>query len=237
MRPILAIARQQVSRAFGQPLAWVVLIGFVGWLALTTLWVDDVLAAGVPSMRRPFFWMAAAFTVLAPALTMRTLAAERQAGTLQILGTWPVTSAELVVGKWLGSTALLGMALGLTVSWPLGLGAVGSLDPGPVLAGYAGLLLFGGACTAVGTAASAWTRHQVLAFLVALSALALPWVVGVAFPSLPPALAWAEWLTPQHHLDQLIRGIVDTRTLAVLAAVVAVALRIGVLALERERLA
>ena len=71
MRPALAIARQHLTRAFGQPLAWVVLSGFVGWLALTTLWVDDVLASGIVSMRRPFFWMATAFTVLAPALTIR----------------------------------------------------------------------------------------------------------------------------------------------------------------------
>ena len=39
-----------------------------------------------------------------------------------------------------------------------------------------------------------------------------------------------------HHLDRLVRGVVDTRSVVLLATVTLVALRAAVLALEHERL-
>ena len=236
MRIVFAIARQHVTRAFGQPLAWVVLALFLCWLALTTLWVDDVFAAGIASMRRPFFWMAAGLTVLAPALTMRSIAEPRRSGTLQLIGTWPVTSTQLVLGTWLGTNGVVAAALLLTISWPLALATAGPLDPGPVLAGYGALLLLGGATTAVGVATSAWSAHQVLAFLAGFTLLLLPWFLGLAIPSLPAHWSWLDGLTPQHHLDQLTRGVLDSRSVVLVASVTVVALRAAVLALEQERL-
>lgn len=236
MRVTLAIARQQLRQLFGGPLAWGALALFLGWLALMTLWVDDVLLAGVTSLRRPLFWMAAGFTVLAPALTMRSIAEDRRSGALQLVGTWPIGPGQLVVGRWLGAVGVLAAALALTAPWPLALAALGPLDPGPVLAGYLALVLFGAACAAVGIAASAWTSHQVLAFLAALAVLSLPWSLGLVAASLPAGLAWLEVLTPQFHLDRLIRGVVDLRSVVLLGSVAAVALRVAVLALEQERL-
>ena len=237
MHTALVIARQHVRGAFAQPLAHAVLALFLGWVALTTLWVDDVLLAGIASVRRPLFWIAAGLTVLAPALTMRLLAEERRSGTLQVVGTWPLGPAQLVLGKWLGTWAVATVALALTATWPLALGQLGPLDPGPVLAGYAAVWLLTGACLAVGTAASAWTRHQILAFLTGFTAIALPWVLGLSLGLFPASWApWLELLTVQFHLDQLVRGVVDLRSLVVFAGVIAVSLRIAVLALEQERL-
>lgn len=237
MRIVLAIARQQLAQAFGRPLAAVVLALFLGWLALTTLWVDDLLVAGVASMRRPFFWMAAGLTVVGPALTMRSLAEERRSGALQVVGTWGVSPSQLVLGKWLGSLGVVCVGLGLTASWPLALAWLGPLDPGPVLAGYLGVGLIGALATAVGTAASAWSRHQVLAFLVGFSVLLLPWGLGWAVPLLPAEWSWVDGLAVGTHLDRLIRGVVDSRTVVALVGATVVALRAAVLALEQERLA
>jgi len=236
VRNAFAIARQQVGGAFGHPLAYVVLALFLGWLALTTLWVDDVVAAGVASMRRPLYWMAAGLTLLAPALTMRLLAEDRRAGILQVVGTWPLTPWEIVIGKWLAALAMVAVALLLSLSIPIGLSTLGPLDPGPVLAGYLALLLLGAATVAIGTAASAWTRHQVLAFLVAFALILAPWILGAALPLLPAGWAWLEILTVDHHLDRLVRGVVDTRSVVLLATVTLAALRTAVLALEHERL-
>jgi ABC-2 type transport system permease protein len=237
LRIVLAIARQQLAGAFGHPLAYVVLAVFIGWVAITTLWVDDVLLAGVSSMRRPMFWMAAGLTLLAPALTMGLLAEDRRSGALQVVGTWPVTSTELVLGKWLGACMLCGVALALTFGWPLALSTLGTLDPGPVGAGYLALLLLCAASTAVGTATSAWTRHQVLAFLLAFSALLCPWLLGLSLHLWPTDLApWVELCSLQFHLDRLVRGVVDSRSLVLFATVTGVCLRLAVLGLEHERL-
>ena len=66
--------------------------------------------------------------------------------------------------------------------------------------------------------------------------LLLPWFLGLAIPSLPAHWSWLDGLTPQHHLDQLTRGVLDSRSVVLVASVTVVALRAAVLALEQERL-
>ena len=182
--------------------------------------------------------MAVCLLFLVPATTMRALADERRTGAWQVLGALPVTPTEHVLGKWLGAVALVALALLLTAPWPLAIAAHGALDPGPAVAAYLGLLLFGGALAAVGIAASAATDSQVVAFLVALAAGLVPFLVGQALPLLPAALVPAvAALTFDTHFEALSRGVVDSRSVVWFAAVVAVALRLAVHLVDRQRLA
>src|SRR5687767_14620075 len=100
---VLAIFRRELWGFFGHPIAYIVLTLFLLLLSAFTLWFEDVFAAGVASMRGPFFWTAACFLFLIPAVTMRLLAEERRTGSLEILGTLPLTSGEIVTGKWLAA--------------------------------------------------------------------------------------------------------------------------------------
>lgn len=238
MRNTMAILRRELGSATAHPQAWAALAVFVGLLAVLTLGVEDVLGSGVASMRRPFFWMEACLLFLVPAVTMRLLAEEHRSGTLHLLGTLPVTTAQIVVGKWLAAVALVATGLLLTLTWPIALSLHGPLDWGPVAAGYLGVLLTGSAYAAVGTLTSAVTRHQVLAFLLALVLLLAPWLLGLALPHVPGA--WAPLVevgTLQYHFDNLARGVVDTRSIVFYVAVTAAFLRGAVLALEHRRLA
>lgn len=234
---VRAILAREVRGAFEQPVAWVALGVFFALIAASTLWFDDMLRSGAASMRRPFGWMAAALIVLVPALTMRLLAEERRSGTLSILSTLPVTPLQIVLGKWLAATALVGVALLGTGSWPLALAMAGPLDPGPVATGYLGLLLVGASFAAIGTATSAVTDSQAVAFLLALCGCLVPWAVGSLLPLFPTGWApWIEPLTLHHHFAGLARGVLDSRSVVFLGAVVVVALRVAVHALELRRL-
>lgn len=238
MRGTFAIALRELQSAFGRPLAYAVLALFVALFALLTLWFEDLFLGGVASLRRPFFWLGTCLLFLVPAVTMRSFAEERRTGTFALVGSLPMGPTALVVGKWLGATALVGVALALTLPWPLALAWYGDPDPGPVLGGYLGLLLAGAALAAIGTAASAATESQVVAFLVALAVGLVPWLVGNALPLVP-----AEWvglvesLTFDHHFQNLARGVLDSRSLVFFGAVSALALRWAVHLLERQRLA
>lgn len=188
-------------------------------------------------MRRPFFWIAAGFVFLIPALTMRLLADERRSGSLQILGTLPVTHAEIVVGKWLAAVVLVAVALGLTATYPIALSRLGDLDWGPVAGGYLGLLLAGAAFAAISVAASALTDSQVVAFLLSLTACLLPWLIGFTLPLVPSSwVPLLEYLAFEYHFSNLARGVLDTRSLVFFATVTAVALRCAVLVLDHRRL-
>jgi len=238
MRNVLTICGRELRGTFGQPTAWVSLALFVGLLAVFSLWFDDVLRAGIVSMRRPFLWMAACFVFLIPAITMRLLADELRTGTLQILTTLPVSNTEIVVGKWLAAVALVGLALGLTGTYPIALASLGDLDWGPVAGGYLGLLLAGSAFAAISTAASALTERQVLAFLMSLTACLIPWLAGFALPLV--STTWVplvEYLSFEYHFSNLARGVIDTRSLVFFVTVIAVSLRTAVLILDHRRLA
>src|SRR5581483_12166726 len=103
--------------------------------------------------------------------------------------TSPVRDWEIVVGKWLGAlaffvivTAFVFMIAGLLIYYqPTHQAAtvagipvsVGNLDLGPVLTGYLGLVLIGGAYLAIGELCSSLTAHQVIAALTGMAVLAV----------------------------------------------------------------
>jgi ABC-2 type transport system permease protein len=231
------VGRYEWGASFGRWLAPAVLAAFLGVVALGTVWLDDVLLSGVASMRRPLGWMAGCLLLAVPALAMRTFAEERGTGVLQWMGTLPVTPGELVLGRWAAVVAVATVGVLLTTPLAVVLAAYGDLDPGPVLAGYVGLVLLTAAIAAVGVAASAVARTPSLAFVAAVALCAVPALLGWALPAVP--LAWVptvQALALDTHLSSLSRGVVDTRSLVYFGGICVVALRVAVLALEHRRL-
>ena len=238
MRGIFTITGRELAGALGRPQGYVVLGGFVALVALFSLWFDDVLRGGVSSMRRPFFWMSACLLFLVPTTTMGLIAEERRSGRLWLLGSLPWPNATLVLGKWVFAVAMVGIALGLTLPWPLLLAVYGPLDWGPVAGGYLGLFLGGSALAAVGTAASAAVDRQASAFLLTLQLALIPWLVGWALPLLP--IEWvpiAQYLSFDYHFSNLARGVLDSRSIVFFASITVVFLQLATYFLERQRLA
>jgi ABC-2 type transport system permease protein len=237
VRNAWVVLRRELLGLFGHPLAYVALIAFAGLVALLSLWFDDVLRGGVATMNRPFFWISACFLFFVPAITMRLIAEERRSGSLHLLATLPLRPVDIVLGKWLAAVVTIAVALAMTVGYPLALARLGPLDWGPVVGGYLGLLLMGGAFAAVGVATSAVTESQVIAFLLAAVVCAVPWVVGSALPLVPAAwVPVVQTFTFEYHFSNLARGVVDTRSLVFFGGVIAVGLRSAVLVLEHRRL-
>jgi ABC-2 type transport system permease protein len=233
----VAIFRRELSGLFGRPLAYIALTLFILLLGFVELGLNDLLLAGRASMRDPFFWIAAWFLFLLPAVTMGLIAEERRTGTLELLVTLPVTPTQIVVAKWLAAVAFTIVALALTASYPLALCFLGELDWGPVVGGYLGLLLLGATITAIGTATSAATPHQMVAFLVAFLLCVLPWLVGFALTRFPAASTpLIQYLTFEYHFSNLSRGVIDSRSLIFYGSIIFLSLRVAVLFLQQRRL-
>lgn len=203
--------------------------------------------AGQASLDGVFRWVSAGFVFFVPAITMRLLAEERSSGSLEILGTLPMSTSQVVLGKWLAAVALVLLALGLTGTWPIALAVAASwsegaaaLDWGPVIGGYLGLALIGAAFAAIGTASSTLTRHQILALLGAFVVCLVPWALGFLLASLPPELqesvVWIQYLTIEFHFANLARGVLDSRSLCFFVGVTLLALRLATAVLESRRL-
>lgn len=237
MRNALAIFKRELASYFDSPLAYIVIPAFLGLVGGFSLYFQDILGGGVASMRPVFFWSAVFFLLLIPAVTMRLFAEENRTGSIELLVTLPVTEGEMVLGKYLAALGLMTVALALTITYPLTLGSLGDLDIGPVIGGYLGLFLLGASFSAIGTAASALTSNQVVAFLVALIACLVPFATGYGLAQVPPdLLPVVQYLSFEYHFNNLARGVVDSRDLIYYIAVVALFLHIAVFALERRRL-
>jgi ABC-2 type transport system permease protein len=238
MRNVLAIFKRELASYFDSPLALIVIPAFLFIVGGFSLFFQDIFEGGMASLRPMFFWCATSFLLLIPAVTMRLFAEEKRTGSIELLVTLPVTEGEMVLGKYLAALALMGLALSLTLSYLLTLAQLADPDPGPIIGGYLGLALLGAAFCAIGTAASALTSNQVVAFLMALLVGLLPFASGYALARVPGALLpVVQYLTFEYHFNNLARGVLDSRDLIYYGSVVALFLHIAVWALERRRLA
>jgi ABC-2 type transport system permease protein len=100
---------------------------------------------------------------LVPLIAMRLFAEEKRSGTIELLTTSPLFDLEIILGKWLAALLLYASMLGLSFISMLVLFAYGSPDLKPMLVGYLGLLLQGGALLAIGIFISTCTKNQIVA--------------------------------------------------------------------------
>jgi ABC-2 type transport system permease protein len=129
------------------------------------------------------------------------------------------------------------VALALTATYPLTLATLGDLDAGAAAGGYLGLFLLGAALCAIGTAASAYTSNQVVAFLVALLLSTIPFATGFALDRVPASvLPLVQYLSFDYHFNNLARGVIDTRDIVFYVGVIVLFLHLAVFGLERRRL-
>ena len=237
MRKVLAIAQKELRSYFDSPVAYIVLVTFLlvaGWMYFSALFLiarADMRAFFAPSIFSPSMLL----VILAPAITMRLIAEERKTGTIELLTTMPVRDGEVIAGKFLAALGLIAAALLLTVVYPITVASLGPLDWGPVISGYLGLLLFSSALLAVGILCSTLTDNQIIAFIVSfILCAALYYVYWLQF-FVPGFLASIfELISVSSHLDNMARGVIDTRDVLFYLSVTVGGLLLAVRSLETQ---
>lgn len=226
---------KELKSFFNSPVAYVILTLFLviaGWFFSASLFLVNQadlrdLFGGVVPLAYLFF---------VPAITMRLIAEEKKSGTLELLVTLPVRDSEIVLGKFFASLLLLASALLLTFAYPMTLAALGDPDGGAILGGYLGLLLMGASYLAIGIFTSGLTQNQIVAFITGFVIIFVFFILNkvlVFFPG--PAASVLEYLSIAYHLENIARGIVDTRDLIYFGSVITVFLFLAVRTLESRR--
>jgi ABC-2 type transport system permease protein len=237
MQNTLLIARRELRSYFNSPIAYIVIVAFLivaGWMFFSSLFL-----IGRADMRTFFqpspFSPAMLFIILVPALTMRLIAEERKTGTIELLTTMPITDTEVVVGKFIAAVGLIGVALGLTAFYAVSVWLIGPLDWGPVISGYLGMLMFAGALIALGLLCSTFTNDQIVAFIISfLICFALYYVFWLGF-FVPAGLGdIVRWISVSSHLDNMARGVIDSRDVLYYLTLTAGCLYLAVFSLNRQ---
>jgi ABC-2 type transport system permease protein len=216
MSRIRAMVGRELRAYFNSAIAYVFLMVFAGAALFTFFNLNAFFARGQADLRGLFDAVPILMLLLVPALTMRLWSEESKQGTIEVLMTLPVRDHELVIGKFVASLALLATGLALTLALPVTVARLGPLDWGPVVGGYLGALLLGGAYLAVGQFLSVTTENQILAFILALTVCLGLYGLGVdGFASLFPdrTAAVLRALGTGSRFESIARGVIDLRDL------------------------
>ncbi len=234
MSNILTIFRREIRSYFNSPVAYVVIVVFlaiVGWFFTSSLFI-----ANVASLRVMFELVPWVYLFFIPAITMRLLAEEKKSGTLELLTTKPVRDVEIVIGKFLAAWALLAATLLPTLLYLVTVMMLGSVDIGPVITGYIGLLLMGAVYIAIGLLASSLTENQIVAFIVGFLIILALFMLDKVLIYVPEGLVSTfEFLGIDYHYSNIARGVIDSRNLIYFGSILGFSLLLSTISLERRK--
>lgn len=148
------------------------------------------------------------FIFVIPALTMRLIAEEKKLRTYDLLLTSPLTSTQIVVGKFLAGFGAAAFLTTLSFIYPLATAAVANIQFGPLFTSYLGVLLVAAAYVAVGLFASSLTESVVLSVCMGLIFNLCLWFIsqGADFSNSPAFMSVMEHISIGQHFMSFIKG-------------------------------
>lgn len=234
MRNILSIYKKELRSYFNSAVAYIVITVFLliaGWFFSTQFFI-----MGQATVRTALAIIPLILIVFVPAITMRSIAEEKKAGTIELLVTMPTRDWDIILGKFLAALTLLAIALVFTLAYALTASLLGDLDAGATIAGYVGLILLGAAFLGIGLFASAISENQIVALIIGVVIIfafyILDWVT-VFVPG--PLASILEFLSLDYHFNSIARGVIDSRDVIYYLSITGFSLVLSVRALESRK--
>lgn len=219
MTPIKTIALKEFKDYFISPIAYIVIALFLivtGWFFFSTFFIY-----GRADLRDFFALLPITCSFFIPAVTMRMFAEEKNVGSYESLLTMPVSFTHIALGKFFAATAFTAAMLLPTLSYPLFISFIGTVDFGPVAGGYIGAVLLGGAYCSIGLFASALTRNQIIAFIIGCAICFTLTIMDRMLFFVPESLVpVVQYLGANAHFTNISKGIIDSRDLIYFASVI-----------------
>jgi len=239
MSAVCAVFKREFAAYFATPIAFVFLAVYLLAMGVFTFTVGRFFDTGVADLTIFFSYHPWLYLFLIPALAMRLWAEEKRSGSIELLLTLPLPVWATVLGKYLAAWAFAGLALVLTFPVWLTVNYLGTPDNGVILASYVGSFLMAGAYLAIGSAVSAATSNQVIAFVVAVvvcflfTAAGAPLVMetlsGWAPLPLVEAVASFSFIA---HFRAITDGVIDLRDIVFFFSLIGLFLFANILTIE-----
>jgi len=244
MKTVLAIFQKEMRTYFVSPIAYVVLTVFLvisGYFFynILTIFIERSMFAMMQSQQfggpppsidvpalvtRNFFGVTSTVILfMLPMVTMASLADEKRRGTMELLLTSPITNLQIVAGKFLSALTFFVIMLiptmlymGLIVAY-----STPRMGVGPVLSGYLGLLLLGGALIALGLFISSLTENQIVAASITFGAFLILWVIDLSGRSGGTTLQEIlSYLSVLNHFEDFAKGVIDTSSMIIYSSLI-----------------
>lgn len=242
MSPLYSIYKREFTSYFVTPVAYVFIVIFLFLTGIFTFYIGAFFETNQADLE-PFFrfhpWL---YLFLIPAISMRLWSDERKSGTIELLMTLPVSITDAVIGKYLAAWSFTAVALALTFPMWITVNYLGSPDNTVILASYIGSLIMAGGFLAIGSCISAFTKSQVISFVISVVICFMfilsgfPMVLDI-FQSWAPqavldAIASFSFLT---HFTSIKKGVIDIRDVVYFSALIIFWLYVNVVVIEAKK--
>lgn len=159
---------------------------------------------------------------IVPALTMRLFAEEKKLRTFDLLLTSPVTSAQIVAGKFIASLAAIFGICFLSFLYPAMTAVFTQLNWATLIIAFLGIFIVGGVYAAMDLFASSLTESGILAYVMAVILNMAVWFVGIGVDIVdsPTARQIFEHIALNQHLVNLVEGTIRTNSLIFLFSLI-----------------
>ena len=228
MKNIWAICKKEINTYFTSPIAYVVITVFLvlsGFFFYNAIWWFNT--QSMQMAQNPYYYQqlninqmvfspllnntSIILLLMIPLLTMRLFSEEKKRQTDELLYTSPLSVNQIILGKYLASLFVLLIMLFLLGILMVFTFVFGNPEFTPLLNGYLGLFLMGGAFIAAGIFFSSLTENQIVSAILTFGALLLFYILNWASSS--ASGIWRDvinYLSIFQHFDGMTQGILDT---------------------------
>jgi ABC-2 type transport system permease protein len=245
---IFNIARKELKSMFASPMGWIILAllmfafgtyylnGVNNYFEVMSGAIRPAERTGVTQFVGQTVYGVASFIMLfaVPLLSMRLISEERRSQTLPFLFSAPLSIVEIIVGKFLGLVAFLGILIlyiGLMLST---LNIWSDIDFGYIIANSAGLFLLLASFSALGLYFSSLTSQPIVAGILSFIALFVLMILDRFFAG-DPTSTMAQ-LSLMKHFQSFAGGLIDTADIAYFLLFIITFLTLTIRRLDADRL-
>ncbi len=134
------------------------------------------------------------FLLIVPIVTMKCIAEEKHQRTDQLLYSLPISTTQIVMGKFLALYTVFLIPLSIMCFYPLILSLFGTVNFGATYSCILGFFLLGGALLSIGLFISSLTESQVIAAVVSFGTVLLMYLM-TSLASLIPSTEMASLIS------------------------------------------
>jgi ABC-2 type transport system permease protein len=216
------ICKKEISQFFSSLTGYIAVILFllINGMFLFLLQDSNIFDFGYASLDKFFELAPWVFIFLVPAVAMRSFSDEFRTGTFEILKTKPVTSLQIVLGKYFSVILVVVIALIPTLLYVFTiktLSVTGAIDKGGIAGSYLGLIFLSAVFSAISICCGSFTSNAIVSFLISAFMCLVLYFGFNAISSISVfsgnADYYIEMLGIDFHYQSISRGVVDSRDL------------------------
>jgi len=238
-----SICKKELNQFFSNLTGYIAILLFllINGIFLFMLQDSSIFEYGYASLDKFFELAPWILMFLVPAISMRALSDEFKAGTFEILKTKPLTSWQIVLGKYWAILLVLLFVIVPTFIYIITiktLSTTGNIDSGGIAGSYLGLFLLAAVFASISVCCSSFTENAVVAFLISTFTCLILYFGFSAISKLPVLQGSADYYVEMFGIDfhyrSISRGVLDSRDLVYFSSIIFLSLLITVKNLHKK---